>query len=76
MISSTERRTDEPEDARRGWVNPTPADTDEAALDRAMAAAERAVAAGTATDDQRTRVSRMAEARSHEQRRAAFRRAG
>jgi hypothetical protein len=73
MIGSRERRTAEPEDARRGWVAPTPADADEAAVDRAMAAAERAVAAGTATDEQRARVDRMAPARSHEQRRVAFR---
>ena len=73
MIGSSERRAPEPEDVRRGWVNPTPADADEAALDRAMAAAERAVASGTATDDQEERVDRMSRACSHEQRRAAFR---
>jgi hypothetical protein len=38
-----------------------------------MAAAERAVAEGTATDDQRTDVDRMGHARTHEQRRAAYR---
>lgn len=77
MIGSVEgRRHEEPEDARRGWVAPTPADADEAAADRAMAAAERAVAEGTATDDQRARVERMGPARTHEQRRAAFRAAG
>ena len=74
MIGSVEgRRYQEPEDAHRGWVAPTPADGDEAATDRAMAAAERAVASGTATDDQRARVARMGEARTHEQRRNAFR---
>ncbi|WP_285653040.1 hypothetical protein [Actinomycetospora sp. NBRC 106375] len=72
VIGSTERRP-EPEDARRGWVAPTPADADEAAIDRAMAEAERAVAEGTATDEQRDRVRRMGDARTHEQRRAAFR---
>lgn len=77
MIGTSEqRRRGEPEDARRGWVAPTPADADEAAADRAMAAAERAVATGTATEDQRAGVERMAEARTHEQRRAAFRGAG
>lgn len=76
MIGSSERRPAEPEDARRGWVAPTPADADEAAIDRAMAAAERAVAAGTASDDQRKGVDRMGQARSHEQRRAAFRAEG
>jgi hypothetical protein len=63
----------EPEDAHRGWIAPTPADADEARADRAMAAAERAVAAGTATDDQRARVRRMAGARTQEQRREAYR---
>ena len=38
-----------------------------------MAAAERAVATGTATDDQQADVRRMDDARTHEQRRAAFR---
>lgn len=73
MIGSTEqRRPAEPEDAHRGWVAPTPADAVEAAADRAMAAAERAVAEGTATDDQRAGVRRMSDARTHEQRRAAY----
>jgi hypothetical protein len=77
MIGNVEkRRATEPEDAHRGRVAPTPADADEAAADRAMADAERAVATGTASDDQRTRVQRMAPARTHEQRRAAFRRDG
>jgi len=71
--SVDQRRPTEPEDAHRGWVAPTPKDTEEAGVDRAMADAERAVAAGTATDDQRTRVRRMGDARTHEQRRAAFR---
>ncbi|MDD7966442.1 hypothetical protein [Actinomycetospora lemnae] len=74
MIRSDEKRgRAEPEDVHRGWVAPTPRDTDEAAADRAMAAAERAVAEGTASEDQRSRVQRMAQARTHEQRRAAFR---
>jgi hypothetical protein len=74
MIGITEkRRPSEPEDAHRGWVAPTPADAAEAAADRAMAAAERAVATGTATDDQRADVRRMDDARTHEQRRVAFR---
>lgn len=74
MIGSVgDRRADEPEDAHRGWVAPTPADAEEAALDRAMAEAERAVAEGTATDDQRARVARMEHARTHEQRRSTFR---
>ena len=74
MIGSTaKRRHDEPEDAHRGWVAPTPADAAEAAMDRAMADAERAVAEGTASSDQRTSVGRMAGARTHEQRREAFR---
>jgi hypothetical protein len=74
MIGSTEqRRHDEPEDAHRGWVAPTPADAAEAAMDRAMADAERAVAEGTASDEQRTSVVRMAGARTHEQRREAYR---
>lgn len=73
MIGSTDqRRPNEPEDAHRGWVAPTPADADEAAADRAMAAAERAVAEGTATDDQRTEVRLMGEARTHEHRRDTF----
>jgi hypothetical protein len=77
MIGSAEqRRHGEPEDAHRGWVAPTPADAAEAAVDRAMAAAERAVADGTASDDQRTSVGRMAAARTHEQRREAYRRDG
>lgn len=71
--SVDERRANEPEDAHRGWVAPTPADAEEAVTDRAMAAAERAVADGSATDDQRARVARMEVARTHEQRRAAFR---
>ncbi|MEJ2863429.1 hypothetical protein [Actinomycetospora flava] len=71
--SVDERRSSEPEDAHRGWVAPTPSDAEEAAIDRAMAAAERAVAEGSATDDQRARVGRMGQARTHEQRRAAFR---
>lgn len=74
MIDGVEEsRPDEPEDARRGWVAPTPADTEEAAADRAMADAERAVVEGTATDEQRARVDRMGGARTHEGRRAAFR---
>ncbi|GAA4911922.1 hypothetical protein EV188_103175 [Actinomycetospora succinea] len=73
MIGVEGRRHDEPEDAHRGWVAPTPADADEAAVDRAMADAERAVAEGGATDDQRARVARMGQARTHEERRAAFR---
>ncbi|MEJ2886552.1 hypothetical protein [Actinomycetospora aeridis] len=74
MIRSDEQRgVVEPEDAHRGWVAPTPADADEAAADRAMAAAERAVASGTATDEQRAGVDRMGGARTHEQRRDAFR---
>jgi hypothetical protein len=74
MIGSTEqRRQGEPEDAHRGWVAPTPADAAEAATDRAMADAERAVAEGRASADQRTSVGRMAAARTHEQRREAFR---
>jgi len=77
MIGSTDHpRTDEPQDAHRGWIAPTPADADEAAADRAMAEAERAVAEGTASDDQRAGVRRMAHARTHEQRRADFLEAG
>jgi hypothetical protein len=74
MIRSDEQRgAGEPEDAHRGWVAPTPADADEAALDRAMAAAERAIAEGTATDEQRAGAARMGQARTHEERRRAFR---
>jgi hypothetical protein len=73
MIGSTEqRRPGEPDDAHRGWVAPTPADAVEAAADRAMAAAERAVVDGSATDDQRDGVRRMSDARTHEQRRTAY----
>jgi hypothetical protein len=71
--SDAPRGRGEPEDARRGWLAPTPADADEAALDRAMADAERAVVLGTATDEQRDMVDRTGAARSHEQRRDASR---
>ncbi len=74
MIRSEDRQTNtEPDDAHRGWVAATAADADEARAIRAMADAERAVAEGTATDDQRTDVERMAGARTHEERRAAYR---
>ena len=59
----------EPEDARRGYVAPHPGDRDEAAADRAMADAERAVAMGTASAEQSAHVDAIGEARSHEERR-------
>ena len=63
------QRTSVPEDAHRGTVAPLPADAGEAAADRELADAERAVALGTATDVQRTRITASGEARTHEERR-------
>lgn len=71
-IRTRERRSVEPEDARIGWVAPTPADAREAAADRDMADAERAVAAGTGSGDQTRRVARMGEARTQEDRRRVW----
>lgn len=59
----------QPEDAHRGVVNPFPADVDEAAADRELADAERAVVVGAASDEQRARVLSSGEARSQEERR-------
>jgi hypothetical protein len=67
-----DRRTEEPEDAHRGWIAPTPADTREAVADREMADAERAVAEGTASGEQATRVAGMSTARTQEQRRSIW----
>ena len=63
------QRTRHPEDAHRGAVAPTPADAHEAAADRELADAERALVLGTATREQRTRVEATGDARSHEERR-------
>ena len=65
-------RPEEPEDARRGWIAPTPTDAREATADREMADAERAVAEGTASTEQATRVDGMATARTQEQRRSIW----
>jgi hypothetical protein len=62
-------RSAEPEDAHRGQIAPTPGDADEARADRDMAAAERAVAQGAATDEQARLVDAISEARTHEERR-------
>jgi hypothetical protein len=62
-------RNAEPEDAHRGPIAPTPADADEAQADREMAEAERAVAQGAADPDQIRRIGRLAQARTHEERR-------
>ena len=59
----------EPEDGHRGFVTAAPSSADEAAADRAMADAERAVVLGTASADQRDRVASIGEARTHEERR-------
>ena len=59
----------EPEDARRGYVAPHPGDHDEAAADREMADAERAVVMGTADAEQSARVDAIGGARTHEERR-------
>ena len=59
----------EPEDARRGYVAPHPGDHDEAAADREMADAERAVVMGTADDEMSARVAALGDARTHEERR-------
>jgi hypothetical protein len=61
-----------PEDADRGVVNAQPEDHDSARADREMADAERAVAQGTASDEQREGVERVADARTHEQRRTQW----
>lgn len=42
----------EPEDAHRGFINPTPQHQEEAGADREMAGAARAVTSGTATEEQ------------------------
>ncbi|MDL5154584.1 hypothetical protein [Actinomycetospora termitidis] len=62
----------EPEDARRGTIAAVPGDEAEARADREMADAERAVALGTATDEQRTAVDRIAHARTQEERRSVW----
>ncbi|MCD2193395.1 hypothetical protein LQ327_08350 [Actinomycetospora endophytica] len=62
-------RAAEPEDARRGYIAPMPTDADEARADREMAAAERAVAQGGAGAEQTRRIGRIAQARTHEERR-------
>jgi len=67
-----DRRTEEPQDAQRGWIAPTPADTREAVADREMADAERAVAEGTASGEQASRVAGMSTARTQEQRRSVW----
>jgi hypothetical protein len=67
--SSEAGRTVEPQDARRGFVNPTPGDVDEARADREMAEAERAVAQGEASTEQARLVHTISDARTHEDRR-------
>jgi malic enzyme len=62
-------RSAEPEDARRGYIAPTPNDAREARADREMAAAERAVAQGAASTEQARLVDAISEARTHEERR-------
>ena len=62
-------RSAEPEDARRGSIAPLPADAADARADREMAEAERAVAQGGASPEQTRRVGRIAQARTHEERR-------
>jgi hypothetical protein len=59
----------EPADARRGHIAPTPSDADEARADREMAAAERAVAQGAASEQQAALVDKLSDARTHEERR-------
>jgi hypothetical protein len=58
-----------PEDAHR---QPRPSSPAEADADLAMAEAARALAQGTADDDQRRRLSALDEARTHEDRRAIW----
>ena len=60
---------DEPEDAHRQSYPASPA---QAAADAAMAAAARAIAQGTADDEQRRRMRAADEARNHEDRRAIW----
>lgn len=67
--SEGRRRSAEPEDARRGTIAPTPSDAVEARADREMAAAERAVAQGAASEHQAAMVDKLADARTHEERR-------
>jgi hypothetical protein len=62
-------RRAEPEDARRGYIAPTPKDADEAGADRDMAAAERAVAQGAANEEQARLVHKISDVRTHEERR-------
>jgi hypothetical protein len=62
-------RPAEPEDAHRGRIAPTPSDAEEARADRDMAAAERAVAQGAASEEQAAMVDKLADARTHEERR-------
>jgi hypothetical protein len=59
----------EPEDARRGIIAPLPAGADEARADREIAEAERAVAQGASSPDQTRMIGRLAQARTHEERR-------
>jgi hypothetical protein len=66
------RYAGEPEDARRGQVVALPTDVDEAKADREMADAERAVALGTASEEQRAAVDRIAHARTQEERRSLW----
>lgn len=66
------RQAGEPEDARRGMVAAVPGDVDEARADREMADAERAVATGTASEEQRAAVDRIAHARTQEERRSVW----
>jgi malic enzyme len=68
-IPEASGRDAEPEDAQRGYIAPTPNDAREARADRDMAAAERAVAQGAASDEQARLVDAISEARTHEERR-------
>jgi hypothetical protein len=63
----------EPEDAHRGPIAPLPADADEVRADREMAEAERAIAQGAASPEQTRRIGRIAQARTHEERRRLWR---
>jgi hypothetical protein len=60
---------EEPEDAHRQSYPSSPAEAD---ADAAMAEAARALAQGTADDEQRRRLAALDEARSHEDRRAIW----
>ena len=70
--TTARRRNVEPDDARLGFVTLPAGGLAEAVADREMADAERAVVTGSASDEQRSRIRTIGEARTHEDRRTQW----